>query len=198
MVDALSNATVAAGMILGPAGSTSDRPARSRARSLIDPRERQAALGQRGAVVLFTGLPGAGKSDLAYATERLLHARRRFSLVIDPADAASGKNPAALRHPEEVPASALELCERGAEAGWITLLAFAAPDPAMRQRVRERCGAAPYLEVHVVRSGADSSSELRHEPSPRPDLVIHLGEEGLEQAAQRVLQLLEARDVFRV
>jgi adenylylsulfate kinase-like enzyme len=196
VVDALSNATVAAGMISGPAGGGGEPSIDTSARSRIDPRERQSALGQRGAVILLTGLPGAGKTDLAYATERVLHARGRFSLVVDPGDAVSAKNAALARHPAEVPASALELCERGAEVGWITLLAFAAPDAEARARVRERSGRARYLEVHVVRAGAEGSSELRYEPPATPDVQVNLAEEGIERAAQRLVELLEAYDVF--
>jgi bifunctional enzyme CysN/CysC len=194
LVDPLSNATVAAGMILGPAGAA--RATSTGAASQLDPRARQAALGQRGAVVLLSGMPGAGKTELAYAVERLLHTRGRFALVIDPADEISAKNPATARHPEEVPAAALELCERGAAVGWITVLAFASPRAQSRELVRERAGATCYLEVHVVRSAGVSAGGLHHDPPIRPNLVVDLAELGAEEAAGRVVQLLEARDVF--
>jgi bifunctional enzyme CysN/CysC len=197
VIDALSNATVAAGMIVGPADDAALAPrSPARQRSLIGAREREFALGQRAAVLLFTGLPGAGKSALAYAVERLLYERGRMSLVIDPEDAVSAKNPAVARQPGEVPPAALELVERGAQVGWITLLAFTAPDAEGRERVRERAGGERYLEVFVQRGGS-AAPPLRYQPPARPDLTIDLGSEPLEQAAARVLALLEGRGFIR-
>jgi bifunctional enzyme CysN/CysC len=194
VVDALSNATVAAGMISGLAKARTAEGEGPRPGSRISPEERQAQLGQRGAVVLITGLPGAGKTQLAYAVEQLLHARGRFSLVLDPADAVSAKNSAAMRQPAEVSAAGLELCERGMHVGWITLLAFASPDPEGRQRVRERAGGGRYVEVYL-RSKADASAP-RYQPSANPDLVLALHEEGLEVAARRVVRYLEEHGVL--
>ncbi len=194
VVDALSNATVAAGMIIGPVTAAAADIEGARPRSRVSPEERQTRLGQRGAVVLLTGLPGAGKTQLAYAVEQLLHARGRFSLVLDPADAVSAKNPAAARQPAEVSAAGLELCERGVDVGWITLLAFASPDADGRQRVRERAGAGRYIEVYL-RANPDAST-LRHQPPAQPDLVVALREEGLEVAARRVVRYLEEHGVL--
>jgi bifunctional enzyme CysN/CysC len=197
VIDALSNATVAAGMIVGPADDAA-LAARSpaRQRSLVGAREREFALGQRAAVLLFTGLPGTGKSTLAYAVERLLYERGRMSLVIDPEDAVSAKNPAVARQPGEVPPAVLELVERGAQVGWITLLAFAAPDAEGRERLRQRAGEERYVEVHVQR-GSSPPPSLRYQPPARPDLAIDLASEPIEQAAARVLSLLEGRGFIR-
>jgi bifunctional enzyme CysN/CysC len=200
VIDALSNATVAAGMIVGPADDAK-LAARGPAlrRSSIGAREREFALGQRAAVLLLTGLPGAGKSELAYAVERLLYERGRMSLVIDPEDAVSAKNPAVSRQPGEVPPAVLELVERGAEVGWITLLAFGAPDAEGRERVRQRAGGDRYVEVLVQRSASTGSrpSTLRYQAPASPDLSVDLGGEPLQQAAARVVSLLEGRGFIR-
>jgi sulfate adenylyltransferase large subunit len=196
VIDTLSNATVAAGMIRGPAveGEAPARGAGPGAR--VETRERHQALGQRGAVVVLTGPAGVGKTELAYAIERALYDGGHFGLVVDPADSISRKNPAVARHPEEVPASALELCERGAELGWITLLSFATPEAEGRERVRQSTGSGVYIEIHVSRPDASSSTAVRHQPPERADLVVNLAVETLEAARQRVIDVLAARGVF--
>ncbi len=197
LVDALSNATVAAGMILGPASAAAEAEGGAGARSSVSRQERHAALGQSGAVVCFTGLPGTGKSALAFAVERALHGRGRFSLVIDPADPISTRNPALRSDPTVPPAAALELCERGAELGWISLLAFAMPDPDSRARLRERTGGAPLVQVHLSRAPGRAAAGHMEEPPVRPDLVVDLAAESVEDAARRVIERLEALGVFR-
>jgi bifunctional enzyme CysN/CysC len=196
VIDTLSNATVAAGMIRGPAAEGGEPALGTSLGGRVDARERQLALGQRGAVVVLTGPPGVGKTELAYAIERALYDRGSFGVVIDPADPISSKNPAIARHPEEVPASALELCERGVALGWITILSFATPDAEARERVRQSTGSGVHVEIHVSRPEAPSSSSVRYRPPERADLELNLGVEPLEAARQRVIELLTARGVF--
>jgi Mrp family chromosome partitioning ATPase len=43
---------------------------------------REAALGQKGAVLWFTGLSGSGKSTVAYTLEHALHARGKHAFVL--------------------------------------------------------------------------------------------------------------------
>jgi bifunctional enzyme CysN/CysC len=148
LIDSLSNGTVAAGMILGTAsGAGATDTADGPGRSMVSPREREERLGQRGAVVLLYGLPGAGKSELAYTVERLLHDQGRFALVIDPQDSLSLENPELKQHPEELAASVLELARRAAEAGLIVLLPFAAPRAESRQRWQTAVGSERWIEV---------------------------------------------------
>jgi adenylylsulfate kinase-like enzyme len=80
--------------------------------------------------------------------------------------------------------------------GWITLLAFTAPDAEGRERVRQRAGHERYVEVLVQRGGS-SEPPLRYQAPARPDLAIDLGSEPLEQAAARVVALLEGRGFIR-
>ena len=210
VVDSLSNATVAAGMMVGPAREAAapqkGRPPRE---SLISTSERERGLGQRGAALLIFGPPGSGKTELAYAVERALHARGRFSLVIDPEDAVSARSPAVARQPEEVPTAAVELCVRGADVGWITLLSFATPESTSRERVRDQIGPERYLEVFVdaapglraaefTKTNLSVAATLSQEPARQADLVVDLGQELAEHAAVRVIALLEGRGFLRV
>ena len=43
---------------------------------------REAALGQKGAVLWFTGLSGSGKSTVAYTLEHALHAKGKHAFVL--------------------------------------------------------------------------------------------------------------------
>jgi bifunctional enzyme CysN/CysC len=150
LIDSLSNGTVAAGVILGKASTEAPADeAGGRGHSMVSPREREERLGQRGAVVLLSGLPGAGKSEIAYIVERLLHDQGHFALVIDPADPLSFENAELKQHPEEPSASVLELSRRAADAGLIVLLPFAAPRAESRQRWQAAVGSQRWIEVAV-------------------------------------------------
>jgi bifunctional enzyme CysN/CysC len=149
LIDSLSNGTVAAGVISSAAaGSGSERDA-GVGHSMVSPREREERLGQKGAVVLLSGLPGAGKSEIAYTVERLLYDQGQLAVVVDPADALSLENPELGQHPEELPASTLEFARRAAAAGLIVLLPFAAPRAESRQRWQQAVGEERWLEVAV-------------------------------------------------
>src|SRR5688572_21364963 len=91
LIDSLGNGTVAAGVILAPgSGAATRRDGETGLHSMVSPKERQERLGQRGTVVLLTGLPGSGKTELAYAAERLLYDRGHVALVVDASDQPGG------------------------------------------------------------------------------------------------------------
>jgi sulfate adenylyltransferase large subunit len=174
LIDSLSNGTVAAGVISSAAaGSGSERDA-GVGHSMVSPREREERLGQRGAVVLLSGLPGAGKSEIAYTVERLLYDQGQLAVVVDPADALSLENPELGQHPEELPASTLEFARRAAAAGLIVLLPFAAPRAESRQRWQQAVGEERWLEVAVDTPRAACKTRAtgdfyQRNPEPRHD-----------------------------
>ncbi|GAA1293004.1 adenylyl-sulfate kinase [Saccharothrix xinjiangensis] len=89
LVDRVSKETVAAGMV---------RYALRRGRNVVphaytvDREARQQLKGQRGKVLWLTGLPGAGKSTLADALERRLHAMGLHTYVLDGDNVRGGLN----------------------------------------------------------------------------------------------------------
>jgi bifunctional enzyme CysN/CysC len=205
LIDSLSNGTVAAGVILGAArqGAGVDSPT-GFGHSMVSPREREERLGQRGAVLLLTGLPGAGKTELAYTVERLLHDQGRWAMVVDPADPISLDNSELREHPEELSSSALELARRAAEAGIIVLLPFAAPRLSSRERWAEAVGKERWLEVDVStpleickeRAGDFHAKHPNpsHEPPRAPAGSVD-GSTG-EAAGRFVIGLLEQRGLL--
>jgi bifunctional enzyme CysN/CysC len=205
LIDSLGNGTVAAGVILA---SSSGAGARGQAapgqHSMVSPRERQERLGQRGMVVLLSGLPGAGKTELAYAAERLLYDRGHVALVVDAGDRPGGA--AAPTEPAQPSEAVLDLCRRAADAGLIVLLAFAAPSAVGRTLGQTAIGSDRWLEIAVNaplerRRAAASDFYARHstplyEPPAAPAATVDLGAHSSEAAARLIVDLLEQRGVF--
>jgi adenylylsulfate kinase-like enzyme len=171
---------------------------------MVSPRERQERLGQRGTVVLLSGLPGAGKTEVAYAAERLLYDRGHVALVVDAADhPAGGEAPAEPAQPSD---AVLELCRRAADAGLIVLLAFAAPSAVGRTLGQTAIGSERWVEISVNaplerRRAAASDFYARHstplyEPPAAPAATVDLGSLSSEAAARVIVDLLEQRGVF--
>jgi len=205
LIDSLGNGTVAAGVILAPstgaAGRSEGEPGQH---SMVSPRERQERLGQRGTVVLLSGLPGAGKTELAYAAERLLYDRGHVALVVDARDRpAGGDSPS---EPAQPSGAVLELCRRAADAGLVVLLAYAAPSAVGRTLGQRAIGSERWLEISVSaplerrRAAAGEfyarHSEPQYEPLASPATALDLGSLSSEAAARVIVDLLEQRGVF--
>lgn len=120
---------------------------------LIGATERSRMLGQRGGLVWFTGLPGAGKSTVAGAVEAELYRQGRATYLLD------GDN---LRHGlcsdlgfsaedrRENLRRVAEVVALMVDAGLFVLAAFVSPSAEDRARVAGRLGADHWLEVHVA------------------------------------------------
>jgi bifunctional enzyme CysN/CysC len=93
LIDRLTNATLAAGMILDrePSHLVHDKPVSSEPKSKniahhessVTTDERAQRLGQKPATVWLTGLPRSGKTTIAYALERKLFEEGKFAVVLD-------------------------------------------------------------------------------------------------------------------
>lgn len=154
LVDRLSNATVAAGMISG-AGSSWDRAPEDGLQaqaSAISSAERAVRFGQQPCTVLLTGLTAAGKSTIATALERELFDRGKVAVRLDGENVRMGIS----RDLGFTASDRSENLRRAAEMarllnnqGVIAVAAFVAPDAEVRSRVRDRVGDDRYLEVFV-------------------------------------------------
>jgi bifunctional enzyme CysN/CysC len=226
MIDRLSNATVAAGMILdrepadGRRDHWEDEPAVSGEAAAADEvtaEERAARFGQTPVTVLFTGLPGAGKTSLARAIERRLFDSGHAVTVLDGQAMRQGISRdlgfSADERSENLRRSA-EVARLFNEAGIICLAAFVAPDAAVREKVAERIGRERFVVVHlsapveVCRERDSSGAYARadaggiadfpgvtapYEQPQEPDLVIPSHEWSLDRSTGAVLAHLEAR-----
>ena len=158
-IDRLTHATVAAGMICAPGGTTGrdhwDEQPHGVLRESSSPvtlREREERLGQRPVTVLLTGLSKSGKTVVANAVERKLFDLGRLASVLDGQNFRLGMSRdlgfTANERSENVRRAA-ETAKILNDAGLICLTAFVVPLDQVRERAREVIGAAQYIEVYL-------------------------------------------------
>jgi bifunctional enzyme CysN/CysC len=149
LIDKLTNATVAAGMLhfaLRRALNIHRQP-------LEVSRETHATLkGQKPAVLWFTGLSGSGKSTIANIVEKKLAARGRHTFLLDGDNVRHGLN----RDLGFTEADRIENVRRVGEvarlmtdAGLIVMTAFISPFRAERELVRRMLPEGEFIEIFV-------------------------------------------------
>ena len=186
----------------------------------VDRAARAAAKGQEPFVVWLTGLPGAGKSSIANAVERRLHALGRHAFMLD------GDN---LRHGlskdlgftdadrAENNRRAAEVAKLMTDAGLIVIAAFVSPFRADRATTRARFGEGEFVEVFVdvpleiaaerdtkglyAQARAGGLANLTgaggtYEPPESPDVHLDMATLGIEEAADRIVAVLEERELL--
>lgn len=149
LVDRISNATVAAGMIT----HSLRRAQNVHKQALSISRENREKLnGHKGKVIWFTGLSGSGKSTLANALEVELHASGYRTYLLDGDNVRQGLN----KDLGFTDADRVENIRRIAEvaklmmdAGLVVMTAFISPFRRERQMARELIGEENFVEVYV-------------------------------------------------
>jgi bifunctional enzyme CysN/CysC len=212
LVDRFTHATVAAGMIR----HTLRRAQNVHRQALGITREHREHLnGHRGRVVWLTGLSGSGKSTIANALEKELHARGRRTYILDGDNVRMGLN----KDLGFTEADRVENIRRVAEvarlmmdAGLIVITAFISPFRREREMARDLIGADDFVEVFVdtpleVCEGRDPKGLYRkarsgelpnmtgihspYEPPTAAQVVLPGASVSPEDAARRVLDVLE-------
>ena len=149
LIDKLTNATVAAGML----NFALRRALNIHRQPLEVSRETHATLkGQKPAVLWFTGLSGSGKSTIANIVEKKLVARGRHTFLLDGDNVRHGLN----RDLGFTEADRIENMRRVgevarlmADAGLIVLTAFISPFRAEREMVRKMLPEGEFIEIFV-------------------------------------------------
>jgi bifunctional enzyme CysN/CysC len=149
LIDRATNATIGAGLI---------RFALRRAQNLhwqaldVTREARAGIMGQRPAVLWFTGLSGAGKSTIANLVEKRLHSLGRHTVLLDGDNVRHGLN----RDLGFTDADRVENVRRVAEvaklmadAGLIVLVSFISPFRAERDMARALMAEGEFYEVFV-------------------------------------------------
>jgi bifunctional enzyme CysN/CysC len=214
LIDKLTNATVACGML-----HFALRRALNIHRQHLDvSREAHAALkGQKPAVLWFTGLSGAGKSTIANLVEKKLVARGRHTFLLDGDNVRHGLN----RDLGFTEADRIENVRRVgevarlmADAGLIVMTAFISPFRAEREMVRKMLPEGEFIEVFVDTPLAEAekrdskglyakarSGELKnftgidspYEAPEAPEIRIDTTAMSAEAAADLIIERLEKR-----
>jgi bifunctional enzyme CysN/CysC len=149
MIDRLTNATVAVGMVETVAAASGNIVWHT---TVVDKHARAVMKGQRPVAIWFTGLSGAGKSTIANVVEQKLHALGRHTMMLDGDNVRHGLN----RDLGFSEADRIENIRRAAEAarlmvdaGLIALVSFISPYRSDRDSARERFEAGEFIEVFV-------------------------------------------------
>ena len=211
LIDKMSNATVAAGML-----NFSLRRAQNVHWQALDvSREAHATLKNQSPKVLwFTGLSGSGKSTIANMVEKRLHALGKHTFLLDGDNVRHGLN----KDLGFTEADRIENIRRVGEvarlmtdAGLIVLTAFISPFRAEREMVRSLMADGEFVEIFVdtpleVAEARDvkglykkaRSGQLKnftgidspYEAPEAPDFRVDTTAESPEDAAERIVNAL--------
>jgi len=149
LVDKFTHATVAAGMIRHNLRRAQN--VHRQALSILR-EDRERLNGHKGKVIWFTGLSGSGKSTIANALEKELHAQGKRTYILDGDNIRQGLN----KDLGFTDADRVENIRRVAEvaklmmdAGVIVMTAFISPFRAEREMACELIGRENFVEVFV-------------------------------------------------
>jgi len=155
LVDRLTNATVARGMIVHAMRRSANVHWQ---REEVGPKERALIKKQKPCVVWFTGLSGAGKSTIANCLERKLHELGRHTILLDGDNIRHGLNKD-LGFTEADRIENIrrigEVAKLMADAGLIVITAFISPFRTERDMVRHLLPEGDFIEVYVDTSLAE-------------------------------------------
>lgn len=181
-------------------------------------RERHEALnGHKGIVVWFTGLSGSGKSTIAHALDKHLHAQGRHTVVLDGDNVRHGLC-SDLGFSEADRRENIrrlgEVSKLFVSVGLITITAFISPFRQDRQSVRNLIGNHDFIEVYCrcalevceqrdvkglyrrARAGEIANYTGISSPYEEPEhaeVIVDSDSESLEVEVARVLAAIEAR-----
>lgn len=159
VIDRLTNATVAAGMIIDRATAPSSGSGVSpvsqnitREGTLVSDEDRRRLLGQTPATFWLTGLSGSGKSTLAKAMEQCLIAEGRPCFILDGDNIRHGLNRDlgfTMKDRSENIRRISEVAKLFNQAGIIVITAFISPYRQDRQAAANIIGEECFREVFV-------------------------------------------------
>jgi len=187
----------------------------SKVQLLVTRAQREAALGQRGVTIWFTGLSASGKSTIAISVDQILTSRGKHCYVLDGDNIRHGLNRDLGFSPEDRNENIRrigEVAKLFTQAGIINLTAFISPYIVDRDRNREIQEPRDFIEVYVecplevceqrdprglyakARAGLVPEFTGISAPYEAPlnaEIVLHTGSESVDESAGRVIEYLE-------
>ena len=119
---------------------------------MLQRKDREALLKQKGIMIWFTGLSGSGKSTLAIALERELYKQGILCRILDGDNIRSGiNNNLGFSEADrtENTRRIAEVSNLFVDCGIVTIAAFISPTHAIRRMASEIIGEDDFLEVYV-------------------------------------------------
>lgn len=114
--------------------------------------DKEKLLGQKGIAIWFTGLSGSGKTTIAIALEKALHAQGKLTQVLDGDNIRAGIN----NNLGFTETDRLENIRRIAEvtklfvqSGIVTICCFVSPTEEIRALAKKIIGEQDFVEVYV-------------------------------------------------
>lgn len=184
---------------------------------LLQRADKEHLLSQKGVVLWFTGLSGAGKSTIAEALERELFAQGILTQVLDGDNIRTGIGNnlgfSDADRTENIRRIA-EVSKLFAQCGIVTLCCFVSPTVAIRALAEQIIGSADFVEIYVAaplevceardvkglykkaRAGEIkdfTGIDAPFEPPLTPILTLPTHQISLEQAVAHLLQWTLAR-----
>lgn len=184
--------------------------------------DRNKLLGQKGATIWFTGLSGSGKSTVAVALEKALHAQGRLVYRLDGDNVRLGINKnlgfSAEDRAENIRRIG-EIAKLFVDAGVIVLSSFVSPYRADRDTVHELhvAGEMDFIEAYVDVPLAEAekrdpkglykkarAGQIKnftgiddpYEAPTAPEIVLPSHEMSLEEEVEAMLSLLKDRGIL--
>ena len=114
--------------------------------------DKERLLGQRGAMIWFTGLSGSGKSTVAIALERELQRRGLVCRILDGDNIRTGINAGLGFSAEDRVENIRRIAEVGrlfVDTGIITIAAFVSPTNELRELASRIIGPNDFIEIYV-------------------------------------------------
>ncbi len=182
--------------------------------------ERETKLGQKGAVVWFTGLSGSGKSTVAREVELALVENERNAYVLDGDNIRHGLNSNLGFSPEDRTENIRrigEVAKLFSESNVIVTTAFISPYRADRDLARSLLPEGRFFEIlcyaplevceerdpkglyKKARAGEIpefTGISAPYEEPEKAELILKTHEESLEESTRRVLTLLEENGII--
>ena len=178
---------------------------------------REKLLGQKGAVLWFTGLSGSGKSTLAHEVETQLHERGFLTYVLDGDNIRHGLNKNLGFSPEDREENIRRIGEVAGlfyDAGLIAMTAFISPYRKDRNHARSLIDEGKFIEIYCACSleicedrdpkglyQKARKGEIKeftgisapYEAPENPEIVIQTDELSLTESGAKVIATLEEK-----